>query len=139
MANGTKTRQLKEFLIYCGCGVLSTVADAIVYFPLVNFTSIYAPVCVLMATVFSNLVGFLLMKPLVFHSKNWTKQVLVPEFIRFVSTRIVTIILEVLFSFVTVSLLGQNENIMRIIGWTVIALGNYFCAKFIVFKHRKRE
>lgn len=138
MATGTKAKQAKELLLYCGCGIASTIADSLVYFPLVNLTSVPAPVCVLLATVFSNLVSFVLMKPLVFRSKDWSKGTLVPEFVRFATTRVLTILLEVLFSFVTVSLLRQDENIMRIIGWTVIALGNYFCAKFLVFKNKRR-
>lgn len=139
MPNGVKTGKLKEFLIYCGCGVLSTIADSLIYFPLVNFTSVPAPVCVLLATVVSNTVSFLLMKPLVFHSRVWKKDVLIPEFLRFATTRLLTIIMEVLFSFVTVSIFRQNENIMRVVGWIVIALGNYFCAKYVVFKQKRRS
>ncbi len=139
MANGTKSRSMKEFLIYCGCGAVSTFADASVYFPLVNFTAIPAPACVLISTIVSNLIGFLLMKPLVFRSRKWTKEVLVPEFIRYTSTRVVTIFLDILSSFVLVTLLGQDENLMRIIAWTVISLANYFFAKFFVFKRKKEN
>ena len=136
MAPNTKTRQIKEFLIYCGCGIVSTGADASVYFPLVNGTAVPAPLCVLLGTVFATLASFLLMKPFVFHSKNWSKDVLLPELIRFVTTRILAIFIEVLCSFVTVTLLRLDENLMRIIGWLTIAIGNYICAKYIVFKYR---
>ncbi len=136
MTQSTKTSKMKEFLIYCGCGAVSTVADACVYFPLVNGTSIPAPIAVVLGNGFSTLVSFLLMKPFVFHSRNWSKSVLVPELVRFVTTRILAIILEVLFSFVTVTLCGLDQNNMRIIGWTAIAIGNYICAKYIVFKYR---
>ena len=136
MVSTTKARQIKEFLIYCGCGIISTAADAAVYFPLVNRSAVPAPICVFFATGFATLVSFLLMKPLVFHSKKWTKEVLLPELIRFVTTRIAAIFLEVLFSFVTVTLFGLNENTMRIIGWATIAIANYICAKYIVFKYR---
>ena len=90
----------------------------------------------LLGTAFATLVSFLLMKPFVFHSKSWSKDVLLPELIRFVTTRILAIFLEVLFSFVTVTLLSLDENLMRIIGWLAIAIGNYICAKYVVFKYR---
>ena len=136
MVSAAKTKQIKEFLIYCGCGIVSTCADAGVYFPLVNLTPVAAPLCVLLGTAFSTIVSFLLMKPFVFHSRDWSKQALLPELIRFVTTRLAAIILEVLFSFVTVTLLKLDENSMRIIGWLSIAVGNYICAKYIVFKYR---
>ena len=79
------------------------------------------------------------MKPLVFRSRKWAKEVLVPEFIRYTSTRVVTIFLDILSSFVLVTLLGQDENLMRIIAWTVISLANYFFAKFFVFKRKKEN
>ena len=133
----SKTRQIKEFLVYCGCGTVSTVADAAVYFPLVNSTSMPAPICVLLGTSFATFVAFLLMKPFVFHSKSWSKEILLPELTRFVTTRIAAILLEVLFSFITVTLIGLDENIMRVIGWLAVAIGNYLCAKYIVFKYLK--
>ena len=136
MAPATKARQIKEFFIYCGCGIVSAAADASVYFPLVNGTAVPAPLCVLLGTAFATLVSFLLMKPFVFHSKKWSKEVLLPELIRFVTTRMLAIFLEVLFSFVTVTLLQLDENLMRIIGWVTIAIGNYICAKYVVFKYR---
>ena len=136
MALATKNSQIKEFLIYCGCGLVSAAVDAGVYFTLVNLTLIPAPICVLMGTISATIVSFLLMKPFVFRSKNWSKEVLWPEIVRFVTTRIAAILFEVLFSLVTVSILGWNENSMRIIGWIVIAVGNYLCAKFVVFKYR---
>ena len=136
MVSASKTKQIKEFLIYCGCGIVSTAADAGIYFPLVNLTPVAAPLCVFLGTAFATFVSFFLMKPFVFRSKDWSKQVFLPELIRFVTTRLAAIILEVLFSFVTVTLLQLNENSMRIIGWLAIAIGNYICAKYIVFKYR---
>ena len=136
MKTTTKIQQIKELLIYCGCGFVSTIADASVYFPLVNATAVPAPLCVLLGTAAATLVSFLLMKPFVFRSRNWSKEVLLPELVRFVTTRIAAIFLEVLFSFLTVTLLGFDENMMRIIGWVSIAIGNYICAKYIVFKYR---
>ena len=136
MVSAAKTKQIKEFLIYCGCGIVSTGAEAGVYFPLVHLTPVAAPLCVLLGTAFATIVSFLLMKPFAFHSRDWSKQVLLPELNRFVTTRLAAIILEVLFSFVTVTLLKLDENSMRIIGWLAIAIGNYICAKYIVFKYR---
>lgn len=136
MAATTKKQQILEFLIYCGCGIVSTAADAAVYFPLVNATAVPAPVCVFLGTACATFVSFLLMKPFVFRSKKWTKDVLVPELTRFITIRIAAIFLEVLFSFVTVTLLKLDENIMRVIGWLSIAVGNYICAKYVVFKYR---
>ena len=138
MAVVTKKQQIKEFLIYCGCGIVSTSADASVYFPLVNITAVPAPVCVFFGTVTATIVSFFLMKPFVFHSRNWSKDVLIPELMRFITTRIAAIFIEVLFSFITVTLFGLDENCMRIIGWIAIALTNYICAKYIVFKYRRK-
>ncbi len=135
-SKANKARGTREFLLYCGCGGISSAADAAIYFPLLNLSPLPAPLCVLLGRGFGTLISFLLMKPFVFKSKNWSKEVLLPEFVRFITTRILAISLEVLFSLLTVTLFGLDGNWMRVISWTGVGLLNFISAKFLVFKYQ---
>lgn len=126
----------KQYLSYMGCAGAANCVDAAIYFPLFNFTSVPAPVCILISSIFCFTTAFLLMKPFVFCSKDWSKDVVIREFIRFITTRTGTMLLEILFSFVMVTLCGLDGNWMRIVGWTLVAAINYTAAKYVVFKYR---
>ena len=129
-------RKHMQFYAYLACGTLTTVIDSLIYFPLLNFTDIDAPFCVLLATLIANIAGFFVMKPFVFHSNSWKQDVVAPEFWRYITTRLGSMGLETAFSLLTVSLLGLDGNVMRIIGWVLIAILNYVSTKYIVFKYR---
>lgn len=128
----------RQIILYVAVGLFATLVDSLVYFPLLNLTDVPAPICVALAWASSVTASFFLYKPFVFQSRDWSKHIVSAEFFRFVTTRMGSGILEMLFSLVTVTILGFDGNIMRIAGMVVVATLNYITTKYVVFKYKRK-
>lgn len=124
----------KDILIYLVFGVVTTVVNWLVYYPLFNFAGISATVSNVIAWAVSVAVAFVTNKPFVFHSYNWEPKVVFPELAKFVGTRVGSGLLESAVLGVTVDLLGWNGNIWKIIVSVAVVIINYVGSKLLVFK-----
>lgn len=76
----------------------------------------------------------------VFESKS---KEIIKEMLKFYTSRLVTLGLEMLIMFAFVTALGLNSD-MWVIVWTIVSqvaivIGNYVLSKLIVFKNKKKE
>ncbi|MCL2572844.1 MAG: GtrA family protein [Defluviitaleaceae bacterium] len=70
----------------------------------------------------------------VFESPSWKPRILVPEMIKFGTSRILTVVLGNLALVLLVDVLDFNAMLMRIITIVIIhVIGNYILSKWIVF------
>ena len=139
MAN--RTKKLRELLIkyndlivYLILGVLTTLVNYAVYFPLHNILSWSASVSNVIAWSVSVLFAFVTNKPLAFKSREWSLNVTIPEFAKFVGCRVGSGLLETAFLMLTVDFLLWNGNIMKLLISIAVVLINYFASKFFVFR-----
>ena len=123
-----------DLLIYLILGVLTTLVNYAVYFPLHNLLSLSATTSNIIAWAASVLFAFVTNKPLAFKSMDWSMKVTGPEFVRFVGCRLGSGVLETLFLLLTVDVLLWNGNIMKIIVSVAVVIINYFASKFFVFR-----
>ena len=123
-----------DLIIYLILGVLTTIVNFVVYFPLHNYLSMSASVSNIIAWVVAVLFAFLTNKPWAFKSNDWSAKVAIPEFVKFVGCRIGSGLLETLFLLVTVDFLLWNGNIMKIVVSIAVVIINYFASKFLVFR-----
>ncbi len=70
----------------------------------------------------------------VFCSEN---KKIVKEAVSFYSARIATLLIEMAFMFLTVTLLHGNDKIMKLIAQGVVVVSNYLFSKFWVFRKEK--
>ena len=73
---------------YLFFGVLTTVVNYAVYLPCLNFLGFSAAVSNCIAWVVAVTFAFLTNKPFVFQSHDWSRKTVVPEFTKFIATRI---------------------------------------------------
>ena len=73
---------------------------------------------------------------LVFRSKN--ERVLY-EAAKFYASRLVMLGLDMLFMFLTVTVLGGNDKIMKILSSIIVTIVNYFLSKMVVFIKKGRD
>ena len=123
-----------DVLSYLFFGVLTTVVNFIVYFPLFNFLRLPATICNVIAWAVSVTFAFLTNKPFVFQSHDWSLPVVIPELVKFLGTRIGSGLLETGAMFITADLLGMNGNIMKILLSILVVIINYVGSKLLVFK-----
>ena len=123
-----------DLIVYLILGVLTTLVNYAVYFPLHNVLSWSASVSNVIAWVVSVLFAFVTNKPLAFKSMDWSMNVTAPEFAKFVGCRVGSGLLETLFLMLTVDVMLWNGNIMKLFVSIAVVLINYFASKFFVFR-----
>ena len=126
----------REIILYLVFGVLTTLVNWIVFFPLYNFTflSAYGTLCNAIAWVISVAFAFLTNKPIVFESRDWSGKVVIPELTKFVGCRIFSFVVESLFILVTIDILRWNGNLMKILISVIVVLINYIGSKLLFRK-----
>lgn len=78
--------------------------------------------------------AFITNKLFVFNSRSWKPSILFPEFGGFMAARILSLVFEEVFLFVTVTLCGMNEFIAKILAGIFVIIMNYFASKLFIFK-----
>lgn len=128
-----KYRSILTYLIF---GVLTTVVNYLVYIPCLNLLGLSASVSNVIAWCIAVLFAFLTNKPFVFESKDWSAGTVVPEFTKFVGTRVASGLLETVILLVTVDLLGWNGIIWKLVTNVIVVILNYIGSKLLVFRKK---
>ena len=123
----------QEMINYTFFGILTTVVTYLVYIPLYRVLGLSATVSSIAAWAVSVLFSFLTNKPFVFKSLDWSVNTVIPEFTKFVGTRLGSGLLDTAIIFVTVDLLGWNGIIMKFVSSILVVVLNYISNKLIVF------
>lgn len=135
----------KEIVNYIIAGILTTIISLSVYYVLV-FTILNPDnkLQLQIANVISWTAGvifaYLTNRKYVFKSNNKNK---LQESVKFVSSRIFTLLFDMLFMYTTVTIFHLNDKIMKLVSNIVIIILNYILSKFLVFvvkdgKYEKR-
>ena len=121
----------RQIIIYLVFGVLTTLVNWAVYYPLHNSFGFSGTLAALIAWAASVAFAFVTNKAFVFHSKNWSMKVLGSELMKFIGCRIGSGIMELLFIFLTVDTLSFNGNLMKILISIVVVIVNYIGSKLL--------
>ncbi len=127
-------RKYEGILSYLVFGVLTTVVNFLVYYPLTNLLQVNATVANVIAWAVSVLFAFLTNKPFVFKSHDWSAAVVVPEFGKFLGTRIGSGFLETALIFVLVDCLRLDSNVIKLAISVLVVVINYVGSKLLVFR-----
>lgn len=126
----------RSILIYLIFGVLTTAVNYLVYIPCLNLLGLSASVSNVIAWCVAVLFAFLTNKPFVFESKDWSAKTVVPEFTKFVGTRVASGLLETLILLVAVDMLGWNGVIWKLVTSVIVVILNYIGSKLLVFRRK---
>ena len=135
----------KEIIKYLIFGVLTTIVSLATKY-LLLFTILDASdalelqIAIIISWITACLFAYITNRIWVFESKS--KEVL-KEIIKFFTSRLATLGLEMLVMFIFVTALGLNSDIWVIV-WTLVSqvlviAGNYILSKLVVFRNEKKE
>lgn len=127
----TKYRSIITYLVF---GVLTTVVNYLVYYPLYNAAGLSAAISNSVSWVAAVVFAYFTNKLFVFESKSWEAKVALPEFLKFVGLRLASGVAETGLLLVFVDLLRFNGNMWKIITSILVVILNYVFSKFLVFK-----
>lgn len=128
----------KEIINYLVFGVLTTLINLITYYILIS--TIFNPdnkielqITNIIAWITSVTFAYITNKHFVFNSKE---QNIKKEVIKFCSSRISTLLVEIILMYIFVSTLKYNDKIIKIITNILVIILNYIISKLLVFKKR---
>ena len=136
-------KKYDEIINYLIFGVLTTVVTIITYAIFTNtFLSSKSALDIQIANVLSWIIAvtfaYLTNRKYVFKSKaQGSKRI--KEIINFFLARISSLLVEMLFMYITVTLLSYNDFICKIIAQAIVIIFNYICSKLIIFKKEENH
>lgn len=127
-------KKYREVIAYLFFGVLTTAVNWIVYFPMHNAAHFSATLSTVIAWAVAVVFAFFTNKPFVYQSTDWSKSVVLPEFLKFVGCRVGSGVFESLFLLFTVDIWGLNGNWMKIAVSVGVVIINYIGGKLLFKK-----
>lgn len=130
----------KEIINYLIIGVLTTLVSLITYY-LLTFSildpnnDIQLQIANIISWIISVSFAYITNRKFVFESKS---KDIKKELSKFVSSRITTLIIDMLLMFILVSLLNFNDKVIKLIVQVIVIILNYVFSKLFVFKERSQ-
>ena len=131
-------KKYKEVINYLIFGVLTTIVSLIVYYLSVfTFLDPNNAIQLQIANIVSWLAGvafaYFTNRKFVFESKEQNK---LKEAGKFVTARLITLIMDMVIMYLGVTVLHFNDKIIKLISQVVIIVSNYVFSKLFVFKNK---
>lgn len=129
-------KRYEEIINYIIVGALTTLVSLLSYY-ICTFTFLNPldPIQLQIANIISWIMAvtfaYITNRIYVFKSKN--KEV-IKEALKFYSSRLLTLLLDMSLMFLIVTILSNNDKIAKVIVQLLILIGNYIISKFLVFK-----
>ena len=126
----------EEVIIYLIVGVMTTILNLVIYYGCV-FTvlnpedKLELQIANLIAWTVGVIFAYFMNRKYVFKSKNIDIK---KEAKKFLSSRVVTLLMDMFIMFFTVSILRFNDKIMKIFSNILVIILNYIFSKLLVFK-----
>ena len=125
-----------DALRYLFFGVLTTLINYAVYWPLYNLANCSATLSTVISWLVSVVFAFITNKRFVFYSPDWSVNTVFPEFWRFIFYRLGSGLLETALIFVFVEKLYFNGNMVKLITSILVIILNYIASKLLVFTEK---
>lgn len=135
----------KEIVLYIVFGLLTTLVNYIVYYPLVNLPGMaenvgwWTLVVNVIAWIAAVTFAYVTNKFFVFESKDKSKKTVLREVLSFFGARLASLGIEELILLIFVTLLHLNENAVKLIASIGTVIINYFFSKFIIFRKKTKS
>ncbi|MBQ4068227.1 MAG: YfhO family protein [Lachnospiraceae bacterium] len=128
----------KETFMYLIFGVLTTVVDYLSYC-LLRLADVNYMLANIISWVLAVVFAYITNKIFVFNSKKTDKATLFHEIISFFGARVFSLVFSLIFIYATVTLLGMDDLISKIISSIFVIVMNYFFSKKYIFKDNQEN
>ncbi len=124
----------KEIILFAFFGGLTTLVNVVAYFISSRLCRLNVIASTIIAWALAVLFAYITNRKYVFQSKNTTVKSVTMEFGAFISSRLLTGLLDLAIMYVFVKLLDQNDVVIKIISNIIIIISNYLLSRLLVFK-----
>ena len=123
-----------EMIAYLFAGVATTVVNYVVYFLATRMAGLGVMGGTWVAWVIAVAFGYVVNKAFVFHTHCANALALLREAAGFFAMRLVSLGMETLLMYLTVTVLGLNDLVMKLIVNIVVIILNYVFSKLVIFR-----
>lgn len=124
-------KKYEEVINYLIFGVLTTVVSIVTYAIFTRLFNINYTVSNVLSWILAVTFAFITNKLYVFKAKETN---LLKDLIKFFTSRVTTLIIEIIIMFIMVDLLKLNDMVCKIIAQVIVIILNYVLSKLFVFK-----
>lgn len=125
----------EEVIAYLFWGVLTTAVNVLIFSGLHLFTNMNYMINNFIAWVISVLFAYITNKAYVFHSPSKSFLSDLKEMSSFFGGRVATLVIEWILLWIGITLMHQNQILVKIFENIVVIILNYFWSKWAVFKN----
>lgn len=126
----------KEIILYIVFGILTTLVNLSSFYIMNNLLEWNEDISNLIAIILAVLFAYFTNKDLVFHSEAKDKKEKFEEFMKFISGRAFTMIIEFVGGLILFRT-AMPEMISKLIVTVIVVILNFFISKFFAFKTNK--
>lgn len=130
-------KEHKEAINYIVFGALTTLVSLVSYYVCVSvFFDPQKPAQLQAANFISWIISvsfaYYTNRKFVFESNSSN---VIAEYLKFVSSRVTTLIIDMVLMFMFVTVIGLNDKLIKVIVQIIVIIGNYILSKWFVFKN----
>lgn len=126
----------RDIFVYLIFGVLTTLVNYLIYFPLFNLAGLSGALSNVIAWAGAVVFAYCTNKPFVYKSTDWSANVVFPEFGKFVGYRFGSGLLETCSIWLFVDMLHFNGNGIKLLAAAFVVVFNYITGK-LLFRSQK--
>ena len=127
----------KTLILYGIFGVLTTIINFGVYFLLYCTLTVPNTLSNIIAWILAVSFAFVTNKQYVFENKEKEAKSVIAQFMKFISCRLATGLLDLVIMFVCVDLLELNAPLFKFLSNILVIILNYSASKVFIFKSKK--
>jgi len=126
--------KFEEIILYLIVGATTMMISVGSYAFLSKILHFHYQICNVLSWIIAVTCAYILNKIVVFKSKTKTKKELIKEIYEFVKYRIISLLGELLFMYLFVSVIHINDLIAKVIVQVLVVIANYIFSKLFIFK-----
>ena len=129
----------KEPILYVFFGGLTTLLNMVVYFVCAKAIRMDVVAADVLAWIAGVLFAYVTNKLFVFESRSWKGKAVFREFSEFVGARLLSLLVDVGFIYVTVKIFQWWDVPMKILANLIVIVMNYVFSKLFIFKKKEKK
>lgn len=129
----------EELIMYIIVGVCTMIVSLVSYFIMANTLQMYYQAANIISWVLAVAFAYVTNKKYVFKSPYTSVQATTKELVSFVSSRVASLLVEILSMFFFVQVCQIDDNIVKLMNQVLVTVLNYIFSKFWVFRKEKQH
>lgn len=132
-------KKYEELIMYIIVGVCTMIVSLVSYFIMANTLQMYYQAANIISWVLTVAFAYVTNKKYVFKSPYTSVQATTKELVSFVSSRVASLLVEILSMFFFVQVCQIDDNIVKLMNQVLVTVLNYIFSKFWVFRKEKQH